>query len=254
MSETARFRYAQARLQSRHGERADERVWRRLQSIGDLANYLQAVRQTTLSRWVTGLHSTHNSHAIEFTLRKHFRDYIDEVAHWLPTRWAVTLQLLKQVPDLPALQHLLTGEPAPAWMFDDPGLNAFTSGNQAARLEAMRDSELAWLAEDRRQDRPVLDTWLDYWRSQWPDAPGLTGGLDYLVRLVQESIQTQRMAPATGDSRGEFAQALAVAFRRFSFQPAAAVAHLGLIALDMEKLRGDLVSRQLYPETGVAAS
>ena len=50
MSETARFRYVQARLQSRHGDRADDLVWRRLQSSGDLTNYLQATQQTTLRR------------------------------------------------------------------------------------------------------------------------------------------------------------------------------------------------------------
>jgi hypothetical protein len=38
------------------------------------------------------------------------------------------------------------------------------------------------------------------------------------------------------------------AFRRYSFQPAAACAHLALIALDLEKLRGDLVRRVLFSE------
>ncbi len=195
MSETARFRYVQARLQSRHGDRADDLVWRRLQSIGDLANYLQAAQQTTLRRWVTGMHSKHSSHEIEFMLRRHFRDYVDEVAHWLPTRWTGSIQLLKRVPDLPALQHLMAGEPLPAWMFDDPELSAFASENQGTRLEAMQNPDLAWLAEGWQQDRALVDTWLDYWRSKWPSAPRLTAGLDQLARLMQEHIHDAAREP-----------------------------------------------------------
>jgi hypothetical protein len=255
MSETARFRYVQARLQSRHGDRADDLVWRRLQSTCDLANYLQAAQQTTLRRWVTGLHSKHSSHEIEFMLRRHYRDYVDEVAHWLPTRWTGSVQMLKRVPDLPALQHLMAGESIPAWMFDDPELNAFASENQGSRLEAIQNSDLAWLAEGWQQDRALVDSWLDYWRSKWPSAPRLTGGLDHLARLMQEHIQTQYENPVpAGDQRGTLTRKLTGVFRRYSFQPAATVAHLGLVALDLEKLRGDLVSRQLYVETAVAAT
>ncbi len=66
---------------------------------------------------------------------------------------------------------------------------------------------------------------------------------------------TQHESPAAaGDPRDALIMKLTGVFRRYSFQPAAAVAHLGLVALDLEKLRGDLVSRQLYAETAVAAS
>lgn len=253
MSETARFRYVQARLQSRHGDRADDLVWRRLQSNGDLANYLQAAQQTTLRRWVTGLHSTHSSHEIEHLLRRHYRDYVDEVAHWLPTCWIGTIQLIKRIPDLPALQHLMTGETIPAWMLDDPELSTFASENLGTRMEAIQNSELAWLAEGWQQDHALVDTWLDYWRSKWPRAPRLTGGLDHLARLMQEHIHAQQES-AAGDQRATLIRKFTAVLRRYSFQPAAAVAHLGLVAMDLEKLRGDLVSRQLYIETAVAAS
>jgi hypothetical protein len=41
---------------------------------------------------------------------------------------------------------------------------------------------------------------------------------------------------------------LAFVFRRYSFQPAAAFAHLALVALDLQILRGALVRRALVPE------
>lgn len=251
MSETARFRYVQARLQARHGERVDDLVWRRLQSIGDLANYIKSAQQTSLRPWLTGMHRTHNSHDIELMLRRHFRDYLDEVAHWLPTRWTATVLELKRVADLPALQHLMTGTSMPGWMHDDPEFSTFTSENQATRLEAIQNSELAWLADGWQQHRSVVDCWLDHWRSKWPAAPRLTGGLEYLADLMQEQVQAPTTS-ATGNQRTALAGKLAGAFRRFSFQPAATCAHLGLVALDIEKLRGDLVSRLLYP--GIAAA
>jgi len=140
-------------------------------------------------------------------------------------------------------------------MFDDPEFNAFASENQGTRLEAMQNSDLAWLAEGWQQDRALVNSWLDYWRSKWPSAPRLTGGLDHLARLMQEHIQTLYKSPAAaGDPRDALIMKLTGVFRRYSFQPAATVAHLGLVALDLEKLRGDLVSRQLYAETAVAAS
>ena len=253
MSETARFRYAQARLQARHGERADELVWRRLQGIGDLANYLQAAQQTTLRPWVIGLHSRQNCHEIEFMLRRQYRDYVDAVARWLPARWTGTVTLLRRVPDLPALQHLLTGEATPAWMLDDPELRPLASENQAMRLEAMQNSDLAWLVEGWQQKDPLFVTWLDYWRSKWPRAPRLTAGLDYLARLVQQHIRGQFEEPAaSGSQRDVLMQGLNGAFRRYSQQPAAACAHLGLVALDLEKLRSDLVGRRLFADTAGA--
>jgi hypothetical protein len=250
MSEAARFRYAQARLQARHGERADELVWRRLQGIGDLANYLQTAQQTTLRPWVTGLHSTQSCHEIELLLRRQYRDYVDGVARWLPARWTGTVQLLRRVPDLPALQHLMTGEAVSAWMLDDPELRPLASENRDMRLEVMQNSDLAWLVAGWQQQHPLFVTWLDYWRSKWPRAPRLTAGLDYLARLVQQHISRQLEESVTSSSqRDVLMQGLNAAFRRYSQQPAAACAHLGLIALDLEKLRSDLVGRRLFGAT-----
>ncbi|MEA2078575.1 MAG: hypothetical protein U9P00_01725, partial [Pseudomonadota bacterium] len=65
MNNVVRFAYAQARLQARHGQRADEKVWRHLHSTGDLSNYLQMARQTVLRPWVIGIDGSQSSHDIE---------------------------------------------------------------------------------------------------------------------------------------------------------------------------------------------
>jgi hypothetical protein len=253
MGERAQFAYTQARLQARHGARPDARLWHRLASVGDLAGYLDAARRTTLRPWVTGMQAAPASHAIELLLRRRFRGYVDEVAHWLPARWGATVLWVKRLPDLPALQHLLTGAMAPSWMLDDPALRGLAAGNMAERLEALRNSDCDRLASAWLQGTPLPAAWLEQWRRMWPVARGAGSGLAYLARLLHKYLQF-----APGDQpaqrREMLVPGLLYAFRRYGFQPAAACAHLGLVALDLEMLRGELVVRALFPDVAGAAS
>ena len=58
------------------------------------------------------------------------------------------------------------------------------------------------------------------------------------------------MQVSTGSvSRQQLVSGLNHAFRRYSFEPAAACAHLGLVALDLERLRWELLQRSLFAET-----
>ena len=248
MSEMARFRYAQARMQARHGDRADDRVWRRLYSIGNLANYLQAASQTTLRRWTDGLHEGHGSHEIELNLRRQYRTHVEEIARWLPARWALVVRPLTQLPDLPALQRLLGGGAAPAWMLDDPELRACSSENLATRAAALETSDRAYLASAWQRGIALPQAWYDHWRSLWPRAPQLTAGLQHLGDLLIEHSREIHSDPGiqTDGLRERLLKRLTAAFRRYSFQPAAACAHIGIIALDVERLRADLVERALY--------
>ena len=251
MPETARFRYVQARLQARHGDRADERVWRRLDSIGNLANYLQTAGHTTLRIWTNGLHEGNSSHEIELALRRNFRSYVAEIARWQPARWAVVVRPLAQLPDLPALQHLLGGGTAPAWMLDDPELRACSSESLTTRAAALETAGLAYLADAWQRGIALPQAWHDHWRSQWPKAPQLTAGLKHLGELLIE--QTREVHSDTGTQtdrlRERLLHRLTAAFRRYSFQPAAACAHIGIVALELERLRADLIERAVFAES-----
>lgn len=250
MPETERFRYAQARMQARHGERADDRVWRRLYSIGNLANYLQAASQTTLHIWTEGMHDGNNSHEIELTLRRHYRLYVEQVARWLPARWSAVVRLLAQLSDLPALQHLLSGASAPAWMLDDPELRMYTSENLATRAAALETSGHAYLATAWQQEIALPHAWYEHWRSLWPRAPQQTSGLQHIGELLLNHSQEIHSDPGTQTDRlrERLLNRLTAAFRRYSFQPAAACAHIGITALDVERLRADLIERAVFAE------
>ena len=114
MALTAKFAYLQTRLQARHGIRNDAVAWRRLQGSVDFANYLQLAQQTALRPWVMSLHPAQDSGEIEQTLRRQFRDHIEEVAGWAPAPWRPAIRWARRLPDLPALRHLLAGKPAPS--------------------------------------------------------------------------------------------------------------------------------------------
>jgi len=251
MNATAPFAYAQARLQARHGMRPTEQLWRRLASTGDLANFLQKAQHTTLRPWVLGMQATQGSHTLELSLRQHFRDYIDEVACWLPANWGAVVRSTKRLPDLPLLQYLLHGESAPAWLLEDAELRPFAAENMATRLEAVHNSDCACLASASQRGDPLALAWLEHWQRQWPASRRFAAGLTFLARLLRRYLQEARAghASASGLSRQQLVSGLNHAFRRYSFEPAAACAHLGLVALDLEKLRGELLQRALFAET-----
>lgn len=251
MNSSARFAYAQARLQARHGMRPTEQLWRRLASPGDLAGFLQQAQHTTLRPWVLGMQATPNSHPLELSLRQHFRRYVDEVAGWLPENWGVVVRSTKRLPDLPLLQYLLRGEPAPPWLLEDAELRPFTAESLATRLEAMHDSDSDYLATTAQRNEPLAPAWLEHWQRQWPASRRFAAGLEYLARLLRRYLQDARAVQvSTGSvSRQQLVSGLNHAFRRYSFEPAAACAHLGLVALDLEKLRGELLQRALFAET-----
>ena len=251
MNNVTLFAYAQARLQARHGQRADQQVWRRLHSTGDLANYLQMARRTVLRPWVIGIDSSQSSHNIEFSLRHQFRRYVDEVASWLPADWRAAFQALKRLPLLPALQHLLSDTRVPAWMLDDPELRHFASENGKRRMDAIQASGYGYLVQAWQQGEPLYDAWHDHWQHQWPGPARLNLAMKQLGRLLLRHIRVHGSGSggSTRQQREVLLSKLTAAFRNYSFQPAAALAHLALVALDLEQLRGDLLSRKLFAES-----
>jgi hypothetical protein len=248
MNTTARFAYAQARLQARHGLRPDERVWRQLESVGDLGVYLQVARNTVLRPWVAGLHPGHSAHVIEFTLRQQYRRTIDEAAHWMPAGWRDAVRWVRRLPDLPALQYLLTGATAPGWMQDDPELRLYASSTLAVRMQALQSSDCATLLLGWQRGEPLYAAWLERWRGLWPGPARVTAGLDALIRLLHRHFGALSLhsGAVSAPLHETLSRELNHAFRRYSFQPAAVFAHLGLVALDVHKLRAQLLQRALF--------
>lgn len=267
MANDKAFIYLQTRLQARHGQRPTEQDWRFIESQNELGSYLQSARQSCLRPWVISLHANEDYHVLESTLIQEYRNYIEEVSLWVPSAWRKAVQWLDWLIDLPALQHLLTGNTAPAWMLEDTKLKAFVLTNPQLRLQAMQQASCAPVIERWSRGTSLLDAWLQHWQQLWYDTHQRQQQLhhqqasldkliallrDYLAQVYSEQKQTgvQRQAPSVSQSRHLYttmSENLTHLFRRFRYQAVAAFIHLALVGLDLERLRGGILQRSLFP-------
>jgi len=199
---------------------------------------------------------SHNIHKVEQSLRDQFRDYIDEIADWLPTDWRESVRWISRLSDLPALQHLLAGNAAQGWMLSDPMLRDFASEERELRLDAIMRSDCYRLAESWQKGHSLPDAWLDHWQQLLPESSLKEDGIRQMIRLYREhlSLPSDRKIVDTAQQRLQLETRLTSLFRHYSFQATAAFSHLGLVALDLGRLRSGLVRRALFPETMKEAS
>lgn len=253
MTTSNRLAYAQARLQARHGRRPTDERWRLLEATPDLAGYLQTARSTSLRPWVAQLAGDAGTHQIERSLRRDWQIYVAEVAGWIPAAWQPAARWLATLPFLPFFVHLLRGEPAPRWMLKDPVLAAVAQTDTERRNEALAATMLGRISEPVREGTPPVDAWLGAWVNEWPaaDAAGVIA-LERVRRAFHSHVSTILAEPLQyppGPAlRRRIGERFNMAFRRESGRITAVFAHLGLMALDVERLRGGLVLRALFPD------
>ena len=250
MTVAAGFAYAQGRIQSRYGDRADSTVWLRLDTIHNLGGYLQAAQQTPLRPWILGINANHHSHDIELALRQKHRHHIDEVASWLPPAWRVPLRWINRLADLPALQYLMAGDEALTWMRSDPDIRAFTADDPTTRMQAMRSAGCGDLVDAWQQEQSLVTAWLSHWHGIWPRSRPFEPGLTRLEQAIQRqsSLNAHPREPTSPSDYDALNDELRAIFRRHAFQPAGVCAYLAMIAIDLHRLRGSLMLRLLFPD------
>lgn len=248
--------YAQARLQSRHGERAGDATWHRLEAIREFGALLDAASATSLQRWLVGITRHSSAHHIEALLRQHWRGSVAEVAGWMPASWQPALAWCAVLPDLPVLQHLVGGGAPLPWMRDEADWRALGEAPPAARAATLAQGRLRALVAAPPQ--ALMPAWWAEWRHRLPEP---LGGADDPLRQVVTTLQAHGAAfaaapPGPGATLRQALQArLALLWRRAALTPAAAFIHLALCALDVERLRGELLTRRLFaPATAPEAA
>ena len=87
MIECGSLEYAQARLQSRHGQRATEAQWQQLESTREFGALLDTARAGPLRPWVAGITPQTSSQDIETVLRAHWHAAVAEILGWMPSAW-----------------------------------------------------------------------------------------------------------------------------------------------------------------------
>ncbi len=251
MIECGSLEYAQARLQARHGRRADDVAWQRLETTREYGALLDAARSSSLRAWMVGITPHSTPHEIEAILRRHWSAVVDEVAGWMPLAWQPAIAWCTLLPLLPALQHLARGGPVRPWMHDDALLRVLCAAEPAARAAALRGTAAAALAPAWGAPQKLGDAWWREWEHRLPRPLHTDDNLRTVVALLQAHGNAFAAAPAGPGTllRRALQASLAPWLRRAAAEPAAAFVHLALCALDLERLRGELLRRALFPTT-----
>lgn len=250
MIDCGSLEYATARLQARHGDRLDEAGWRRLEVVRGFAPLLEAARGTSLRPWLVGITADSSGPAIEATLRGHWRMRVAMVAAWMPPPWAAAVRWCAALPELPALQHLARGGEPTADLREDPAWRGLVESAPPARAAWLAASPWAPLAARGAAPQDIGGAWLAEWRRRWPMATGEAA--DTLARLAQVLGEHRaafvRSAPGQGWLlRAALQVRLSQLLRRVALQPAVAFIHLALWALELERLRAELLRHRLFP-------
>lgn len=251
------FAFAQARLQARFGGRPTASDWNHLEATADLAAALQVTRNTSLAQWTGRLSARPGVHEIERRLREEWARTVDEIAGWQPPPWRAAIGWLRWLPYLNPLEKLARGGHAPAWMREDPVLGPVVAREPRDRVAALRRTPLAPLAAGFEAGSTVTDAWTHHWRNLWPPQRAAGATLESLLRDV--ALHGRRLADLPDESpSGEATQSLRhrllLYFRRHPLTAAATAAFVGLLALDVQRLRGLLAVRALRDEHAMEAA
>ncbi len=245
MNTLSRFAYAQARIQARYTRLPTEEEWQRLAPARTLPSFLEEAREGVMRDWVKGFSGQSDVHDLEVGVRSLFREAVDELAGWLPELWRPAMLWTRWLPLLPLLDHQARTGSAPPWLQRDPGLQGLlTEGlTDPGKLRRAGAGALADASAE-----PAA-TWVLEWRRLMP--PGKRScerRIEELVGLLSQHVAVFRGARSESawDVRRALRGRLALLLHRHLLQPAGAFIFLGLTALDLERLRGQLVSRALF--------
>lgn len=248
-----RFDYIQARLQARHGRRPDPALWQRLGALRDLALFLQTARASGLRPWLDGFTPETPAHRMEQLLRQRFRAEAAQVTHWQPVPWQAASAWTAHWIDLPALGGLLRDERTPEWMLSDPDYGVLAQLPRTTRADALRQSRWADLgAELGRGHETLRAAWFAGWRRLWPPrGTRVRAQVEHLAAALEQPQDSAAATPSQDAAQRERWQNwLNLRFRQMPRAPITSLLHLFALAQDMERLRGELLQRRLFP--GVA--
>ena len=243
------FGYAQARIQARYGKRLPEAMWVQLSAVQTFQSYLEAARGTTLAPWVANLSSASDVHDVEHSMRGTLYTAIGELSRWVPRRWRGAVAWLHWLVYLPALRYLLEGASIPDWMREGHRLRSFLQDSVEGRARAIAAAGGEGLVRAWRRHEPMEDGWVSHWRALWPgDKAAPLEVLDELVELLVQHVRQFALGPpeTAWQARRRLQVRLERLFRRQARQPATVFIYLALVALDLERLRNELVSRIVY--------
>lgn len=245
MSTRPGFSYSQARLAAQHALLLPEEEWRSIESIKEFNVFLDMVRNSNLGRWLS--HSAYrHEHEIELRLRKQFRNYIAHISSWQPAPWQKAIQWCQILLYLPWLKLLWKNKPNDlTWAERDELLSCVGNDQEGAASY----NGLIMLRQGIENDESALNTWLAVWYDLWPshdsqDALQLkkleTFWKDFLGHLHEQDLND------IGLLDEKMLSSLHTWFRNQSQKPVSAYILLSLSAIELFRLRRELLKRCFY--------
>lgn len=253
-------------MQARLAQLPSEADWERLAAARTLSAFLEEARGGVLGPWIKGFSAHSQVPDLERGLRGLAGERIEQVADWVPEPWRAAVLWLAWLPWLPLIEHLARGEPRPDWL-GDYAAGAFPGGDvagpdgrfgerrgdrdrKASQPMDVLDRFLASIGGEVAQDgEGIGGRWLAGWIARWPSTGQESRDhLDALIALVGQHLAAFRAAsPETAwDRRRALRERLRLGFRRQPLTAVAVFAYLGLVFLDLERLRGELIRRALF--------
>lgn len=249
MRRSGDLEYACARISARFGERPNEAAWRAIAVVRGFAAFLDAARSPPFRHWISGITADAGPHAVEAALVGHWRALVDELRGWMPERWHDAISWAGALVDLPVAQYLARGGAALPWMQDDPVYREL--GRNAAASPSRSPLAVAWTHPEG-----LFRAWGAEWsrripRIAWAE-PAAIANCARLLLAHRAALAD----PSIGDGallRRALVSRLTALYRQATLDPAAAFIFLALSALDMERLRGELLRRAIFPRLGSLA-
>ncbi|MEY6433421.1 hypothetical protein ABC977_13515 [Thioalkalicoccus limnaeus] len=247
-----RYAYAQARLQAALAALPDESTWQRLAANRTLAAYLEEARTLPCGPWVRGFSGHNGPHELEPGLRVLYRDTVDAVAAWMPPSWREAVIWTRWWPCLPMIAHWMHRGEAPIWVQQDYLLRPLLNEQGRLTSAGLMRAGPAPLVTDEEED--LLAVWARIWRESWPrTSRDERVALETLTRLI---LRYGTAVPGgdradSGAGRSRLRGRLHRFFHRSLLQPASAFTFLAIVGLDLERLRGELVTRALFAAEAV---
>jgi hypothetical protein len=239
MATAADFGYAQARMQARHAQRLSELQWNALAPVAAYGDFLAAARATELRRHLRSISPHSDVHDIESLLRREFLESVAEVARWVPRAWRRAVDWIAALVHLPLARGIGLGAAEAPWM---------------QREWAHWQARFSPLAPSAAAQQDLAEAWIAAWRATWPRNARARASLERLLSLVRRHQRELAALRGAGELPGReawerrraFAAQMQREFRAGLLAPAAVFAHLAMEALDLERLRAELVRRRLF--------
>jgi hypothetical protein len=243
--------YALARMHARIGRRPPEAAWRSIGQARDIAPILDLCRETSLQAVVKELPASCDLHAVDHAVRRGWQRAVADARTWMPAEYTEALQWCRLVPLLPALAHLARGGVPAGWMRVEPDLAQLCSAGKEQRAAIVAKGPLAPLAIVWNSPDALAEAWTAEWQRLLPVEALEDATLATLARALERHLEHFQDADTheAPELRQELESKLLATFRRSPPESAAVFAWLGLTALDLERLRGELARRLVFPRT-----